>query len=98
MFESPLQYPKNNWYITTVNINPTNTTYSFYVNGVLSISGSYSNSYGTGNGNYGMGIYDGCRAVNYWLGNLSNILLYNRSLSSSEVLQNYNATKGRFGL
>jgi hypothetical protein len=38
------------------------------------------------------------RADNNWLGNISNVLLYNRILSSTEVLQNYNATKGRFGL
>ena len=31
-------------------------------------------------------------------GNISNIMLYNRALSSTEVLQNYNALKGRFGL
>jgi hypothetical protein len=38
------------------------------------------------------------RADNNWLGNISNVLLYNRILSSTEVLQNYNATKGRYGL
>jgi len=31
-------------------------------------------------------------------GNISNIKIYNRALTASEVLQNYNATKGRFGL
>jgi hypothetical protein len=31
-------------------------------------------------------------------GNISNFQIYNRALSASEVLQNYNATKGRFGL
>jgi len=30
--------------------------------------------------------------------NIYNVLLYTKTLSSSEVLQNYNATKGRFGL
>ena len=29
---------------------------------------------------------------------VSNLILYNRALSSQEILQNYNATKGRFGL
>jgi len=38
------------------------------------------------------------RADNFFLGNMSNVLLYNRILSSTEVLQNYNATKGRYGL
>jgi len=31
-------------------------------------------------------------------GNIYNIQIYNRALSASEVLQNYNAQKGRFGL
>jgi hypothetical protein len=31
-------------------------------------------------------------------GNIGNYKIYNRELSASEVLQNYNATKGRFGL
>jgi hypothetical protein len=31
-------------------------------------------------------------------GSIGNIQIYNRALSASEVLQNYNATKGRFGL
>ena len=35
---------------------------------------------------------------NYYNGNIANIQIYNRALSSSEVLHNYNALKGRFGL
>jgi len=34
----------------------------------------------------------------YHIGNVSNCKIYNRALSASEVLQNYNALKGRFGL
>jgi hypothetical protein len=30
--------------------------------------------------------------------NISSVKIYNRALSSTEILQNYNATKGRFGL
>jgi hypothetical protein len=36
--------------------------------------------------------------VFYMSGSFSTIQMYNRALSSDEVLQNYNATKGRFGL
>jgi hypothetical protein len=36
--------------------------------------------------------------TNYWLGNIATTQVYNRVLPSAEVLQNYNATKGRFGL
>jgi hypothetical protein len=31
-------------------------------------------------------------------GRISNTLVYNKELSSSEVLQNYNALKGRYNL
>ena len=31
-------------------------------------------------------------------GNISNISLYNRALSASEITQNYNATRGRYGI
>lgn len=35
---------------------------------------------------------------NRYQGDASNIMFYNRSISPSEILQNYNATKTRFGL
>jgi hypothetical protein len=34
----------------------------------------------------------------YYDGKISNVLIYNRALSSSEVLQNYNAQKSRYNL
>jgi len=33
-----------------------------------------------------------------WNGNISNAMWYNRALTPTEILQNYNAMKGRFGL
>jgi hypothetical protein len=35
---------------------------------------------------------------NFLTGNIYNVLFYNRALSSTEVQQNYNAQKSRFGL
>ena len=34
----------------------------------------------------------------YFDGKMGPVRSYNRALSATEVLQNYNATKGRFGL
>ena len=34
----------------------------------------------------------------YWAGNIANTQIYNKELTPSEVLHNYNALKGRFGL
>ena len=36
--------------------------------------------------------------VKHLIGDISNARMYNRALTSQEILQNYNATKGRFGL
>jgi hypothetical protein len=44
-------------------------------------------------GNRGDNIGDG-----YWDGEVYYAMIYNRALSSAEVLQNYNALKGRFNL
>jgi len=35
---------------------------------------------------------------NYWAGSIATSQIYNRALSASEIQQNYNATKTRFGL
>ena len=35
---------------------------------------------------------------NYWNGHVSNVQIYDHPLSSSEITQNYNALKSRFGL
>lgn len=37
-------------------------------------------------------------AGDYWLGKVASIRIYNRVLSSSEVLQNFNAQRKRFGI
>jgi hypothetical protein len=36
--------------------------------------------------------------TSYFNGNISQVSIYNRALSATETLQNYNATKGRFNL
>jgi len=94
----------------TLNINQWNyvvhmydgTTASLYTNGVFSNSKEFSTSAGnqlnTTNSTFliGTGQYTG--AYTYTTGKIASSRFYNRTLSASEVLQNYNATKGRFGL
>ena len=69
---------------------------SNYSNGVSTLGRTLSNSTGNCNGFGGVGgfsllsIYFNC--------NVYMIRIYNRALSAAEVLQNYNATKSRFGL
>jgi hypothetical protein len=43
-------------------------------------------------------ILNGSRGSDDWNGRISIVRLYNRELSSTEVLQNYNVNKSRYGL
>jgi len=71
---------------------------SVYLNYILNGSIIYSSTYtGTFNANSTYNLAIGS-ADNFWLGNIATSLLYNRALSSPEILQNYNATKTRFNL
>ena len=69
-------------------------TIYYFLNGSILKSESYT---GTFNANNSYQLKVGS-ADNFWSGKVANCLLYNKVLSSSEVLQNYNATKTRFGL
>lgn len=94
-------FVNNNWYHVVGTIN--RTTFSrLYINGVNLVSNAISSaavagltitpnisdaSIGKGGG---LPFYAGCR--------ISIARIYNRALTATEVLQNYNATKSRFGL
>ena len=66
-----------------------------YKNGVQSYVQSYANNYsGTRNARIGGGVDQ----ISSFQGSISALKIYNRALSSTEILQNYNATRKRFGL
>jgi hypothetical protein len=67
------------------------------------MNGEYKNSYTNNTINtgedYDLTIAKGVfNSYFYFKGKISTISIYNRTLSSSEITQNYNALKGRFGL
>ena len=67
---------------------------SWYLNGVFSNSTQHTENYG------GSGIWKiGRRAAStdsMYQGNIAQFFIYNKVLSGDEILQNYNATKGRY--
>ena len=69
---------------------------AIYSNGVSGGSNAFTGTPNSGGG----GIRIGRRwdIADYFAGNISITRIYNRSLSASEILQNYNAQKSRFGL
>jgi hypothetical protein len=86
-----------NWYMLTwvnyAGASDSLGTMRMYVNGV--IDSSQFNSYTTNGGP--------CDAIgrnwfSFYNGKIGNIQFYNKSLTDSEIAQNYNAYKSRFGL
>lgn len=75
------------------------TTGKVYLNGIeiaLTTNGTGLGSMPNSNADFRIGAF---KQSGFELnGNLYNILMYNRTLTASEITQNYNATKGRFGL
>ena len=99
-----------NWYFGgfvsgTVLFNHTGTKYDFislvfddtnatcYQNAVQTAQ-SASSDFGTAS-NIRFGVR---QTYSYWRGNIAQVSIYHRPLTATEVLQNYNATKGRFGI
>jgi hypothetical protein len=71
-----------------------------YVNGAFLVrGGSTANTVARDGGFIGRGVDDDVSVgnENWWNGNISVIQYYNRALSSTEILQNFNALRGRFG-
>jgi hypothetical protein len=83
-----------------------NGSCDFYLNGQYQSSITYNgtiNTAVTGSGNWLIGteLFNGTTSSNTigpMDGNVGQTLVYNRSIAANEVLQNYNSTKGRFGL
>ena len=85
------------WYNIAFQATPTNTY--MYLNGELKTSRSVT---WLGNTIWPADTWnlarDNNNAYQYFTGSMASYKMYNRALSAQEVLQNYNATKGRFGL
>ena len=73
-----------------------NNTISMYLDGVLA-NGSQTQITVYGGNTDGTVQIARRSSGNYFTGNISNVVIYNRSLTAAEILQNYNATKSRFG-
>jgi hypothetical protein len=100
----PTTLTTNTWYYAGVTYNSTTKQLLIYVNGILQSTTTFPLTIGP-NVTY---LNTGVNATNYignifnasitMNGNISLTQIYNRALSTSEVLQNYNALKSRFNL
>lgn len=71
----------------------------FYVNGVLvHTSANNATTHTTSYFGIGAGITSPTLGDEFWLGNISQVAIYNRALTAQEIRQNFNATRNRFGI
>jgi hypothetical protein len=86
---------QNTWY-HVVGIRNASNQYIVYVNGVASTTNATATTSLTTAAPQIAS--NPATSLERFTGTIASLRLYNRSLSATEVLQNYNATKGRFGL
>jgi hypothetical protein len=88
----------NRWYhICLTKANNVTNGGIFYING-LAVPNRQTNAYTISNNADAKRIATSTGLIELFPGNISHTSLYNRVLSATEILQNYNATKTRFGL
>lgn len=86
----------NIWHHVVGTYDNSSSTMRLYIDGVLDITlvGPTTPIYPSDR-NLNVGRWPG-GGTQYFNGNISNAKIYNRALTAAEVLQNYNATKGRY--
>lgn len=83
------------WYHVAA-VRSSNLMY-FYINGISQAVTNQTSMSGISYSQNGLAV--GAISTPYYQnGNISVVRLYNKGLTSSEVFQNYNASKGRFGI
>ena len=83
-----------------VGFTSTGTSHSYYVNGVLSTTwtgptGTILGGNGTFPSSHMIGRSDATRV---WNGRIAQVAIYNAELTAAEVLNNFNALRGRYGV
>jgi hypothetical protein len=90
----------NVWRYASAHYNGTDL--SLYVNGILQITYGSIGAAQTYNGWWRVAGYQSTGWTNsstgYFSGNVGPVQIYNRSLTATEILQNFNAQRGRFGV
>jgi hypothetical protein len=101
---SPQTIVTGRWYNVTVTFE--STTHKSYLDGILYDTRLFTQAnytsiyyYNLGFGTYGgWPGYGDNNSEAYYNGNISNFMFYTKALSATEVLQNFNATRSRFGV
>lgn len=86
----------NKWIIVTQTTSVTSNTMNTYINGQLVRTQAFTGTPNGGNGILlGRGFYGGIQNFN---GRIGYVRTYNRALTAEEIRENFNATRGRYGI
>lgn len=89
-------WTKNVWANVAFTWN-TDGNFRLFVNGILRTSSSTrSGTASSSSGNMFVGSVSS--TINMWNGNISQALLYNRTLTDEEIFKNFQAQRGRYGI
>ena len=92
----PSGYGANTW--INVVLSRVGSNLTLYANNNSISSVTNTTTFGSATGNLNIGI-DGNNSSEPFTGKIANVMIYkNKGLTATEVSQNYNAQKGRFGL
>jgi len=87
--------PDNQW--NMIVSRRQDTTHTIFGNGITNSTSGTVSSLALSSTTFAFGNWSGAN-LQMLTGNISTIQIYNRALSASEITQNYNALKTRFGL
>jgi hypothetical protein len=99
LYPTPLTYNDNNWHYALATISNISTgNLIIYVDGTQVYSTTVPN-YTTNTSTYPLWVGGWTGGTSYlYNGSLSNVQIYNRILSATEITQNFNALRGRYGI
>lgn len=86
----------NSWYNITCTYDILTSTMRLYVNGILEGTATSLNCYFNTNTYFNIGSYSSPTKTWFLPAKVNNFMVYTKTLSSQEVLQNYNTLKPRF--
>jgi hypothetical protein len=91
-------FPTNVWKHVALTFNDTTNTMTLYINGVqVSQNTSVTQSYVSETLRIGSHFFNG-NPVSFWNGKIAEVRIYDAELVTIEILDNFNATKSKYGL
>jgi hypothetical protein len=84
------------WYNITGTYDISTSKLSLYVNGLLESSTTIANCYFNTNSYFTLGSYSAPAKSWFFNGSMASLKIYNKTLTDSEILENYNVNRYRF--